>query len=244
MIRRTVIALLFAASVTHGQDWRTLGALWSEPSSTAYTPTALANLRAWWTFASGDGSSVPDMRGTNTLAQSNAAKRATVSGGYASFLGGTNSFYAEPSTSLNLTNEATICFWARFSTSRTEYFIQHSVDRYAFLTYAADSGKMSAYVATLTLKTPAAVNSGNWVHLATTYTNGTTSTGYRVYTNGNLAASATSGAAIVSDLTYRTGIGAAYDGTLGIIGDMDDIRIYDRRLSDAEITAIYNEGRQ
>lgn len=62
MIRRTVIALLFAASVTHGQDWHTLGALWTEPVGT-WTPANL-NPDVW--FDSSISSSLT-LTATNTV---------------------------------------------------------------------------------------------------------------------------------------------------------------------------------
>jgi len=79
------------------------------------------------------------------------------------------------------------------------------------------------------------VQPGNWAHFVGTYDGGTT---IRAYINGSLVGTKTlSGPLLTPGGTGRIGHLNSFFG-----GMMDEISLYDRALSDAEVASIYNAG--
>jgi hypothetical protein len=77
---------------------------------------------------------------------------------------------------------------------------------------------------------------GTWHQLAITFGEGVV----RLYWDGALVGSAAGGAAVAAD-SGSTYLGTSPVRTLGFNGDLDELRVYDRALSDAEILASYLE---
>jgi hypothetical protein len=75
-----------------------------------------------------------------------------------------------------------------------------------------------------------------WIHVAGTYDGST----MRIYYNGMLENS-TPGPASIASNSLGLGVGAQSDGTRWFKGAMDEVRIYNRALSDAEIAALAAE---
>jgi hypothetical protein len=85
----------------------------------------------------------------------------------------------------------------------------------------------------------APLGAGAWHHLAGTYDGANV----RLYIDGAQAGSAALAGALRTDSTTPIRIGAGSDGTVGqaepFDGRIDDVRIYDRALTPAEITTLY-----
>ncbi|MBT4691813.1 MAG: hypothetical protein HOB73_00530, partial [Planctomycetaceae bacterium] len=85
---------------------------------------------------------------------------------------------------------------------------------------------------------------GNWSHLVFTYDGGNTSSALRIYQHGVRADTDDFGLgrSFVSfnDLNVRSEIGSQNKGADSFHGILDDIRIYNRALSEAEVKALYD----
>ena len=87
------------------------------------------------------------------------------------------------------------------------------------------------------------INTGSWVHLAFSREQDTGNLGYfRAYINGSRDSDP-----YWRNVKYSTGallyMGKAItDANYYLNGDLDDLRIYDRTLSDAEVKALYDLG--
>ena len=87
------------------------------------------------------------------------------------------------------------------------------------------------------------VNNGLWMHLAASrtqaYSGGSKVGNFNMYLNGSLDSSTQKDNTRFSDGAILH-IGKTHDGSIYYNGIIDDIRIYDRKLSDLEVQALYN----
>lgn len=86
-----------------------------------------------------------------------------------------------------------------------------------------------------------AINIGDWVHVAGVRDSGT----WTLYLNGERDATMSNNPTTVDSAEFQMGATLNDDGTVGSAyysGDMDDVRIYDRALSKAEIHDVYRYG--
>ena len=99
----------------------------------------------------------------------------------------------------------------------------------------------------MSLRTNNAITNGDWLYIFTTSDIG--SDVYRIYVNGVLVPSSISGAVTITDMTATAAplfIGARHsNGVSGppwepTNGKLDDIRIYNKALSNSEISFLYN----
>jgi hypothetical protein len=83
---------------------------------------------------------------------------------------------------------------------------------------------------------------GQWAHLAVTHAWGTTNSAF--YVNGNVQSASTNTTLPYTGGTQSGSIGALLynSDTNPLLGKIDDVRVYNRALSAAEITALYNGG--
>lgn len=81
--------------------------------------------------------------------------------------------------------------------------------------------------------------SNEWYHLVTTYTSSSNS--WKIYIDGSLNNQTIFGVGLF-DKTNNWQIGYAYGGT-GFNGSIDEVRIYNRALSEDEVTRLYQMGR-
>jgi Concanavalin A-like lectin/glucanases superfamily/Immunoglobulin domain len=204
--------------------------------------SAPSGLISWWT---GNGTDF-DSAGTNNGSLQNGATYAPGEVGYAFSLNGVNQYISTPNNPVwgFGTNAFSIDLWANYSA------VSGSP---AFL--AADEGGGSTHKwifwlngSTLQLHVGVVTNAyyigsanfspnvGQWYHIALTR-NGNT---FLFYTNGNLASSNTATVVIPTPNAPLT-IGQA-EGGFDFSGLLDDVRIYNRTLSPAEVQAIYQSG--
>jgi len=90
-----------------------------------------------------------------------------------------------------------------------------------------------------------AYTQNDWLHVVGTYDGGEASSGINVYLDGVNETSTQSGAGSytgMSNTPANLEIGNRGNGNFGLIGDMDNVRVYDRELTTDEVTELYNEG--
>lgn len=75
---------------------------------------------------------------------------------------------------------------------------------------------------------------GSWTHIAVTYDNGT----IKMFLNGELNKTMTTTVVPALNSSQHLGIGAASNGAETILGNLNDVRIYDNALSEKEIKEI------
>ena len=156
--------------------------------------------------------------------------------------------------------EFTVSLWCKFDTlnnfdsiiymgaknSNTEYFQLRLRDvsglKYQISSRAGNSGNATVEATT----TPA---TGSWVHLAYTRSGTGNSTTAKIYVNGTLEGTGTSGefsallgASSSDTITDISAFRSAAYSQYGIDGKIDEVAIWDSALSATEITKVYNSG--
>ena len=168
-------------------------------------------------------------------------------GTYALDLNGTSQYATVPdNASLDITNQITIAAWIKPSVNGTQYLVKKGnrsvtpASGYE-LSLATSSGSTGAFFFRINDSSTCRVDStilysnyfGTWVHVAATYDHAN----LHIYVNGvqvdDAATSCTVN--IVTDTSKVLAIGAQSDGGSKFTGSMDDVRVYNRALSAAEI---------
>ena len=197
-----------------------------------------AGLVAAYNFDEGTGTIAQDASGnghTGTLSGAtwSAAGR---NGGAASFDGVNDLITVADSALLDLTTGMTVEAWVRPSVAgnwRTVVMKERSGGLLYTLYSSNTAGRPSAWIRrTVDTETtgPTALAVDNWAHLAMTYDG----TNLRLYVNGTQASvRAAAGSIATSTLPLRIGGNAIWGEYFG--GLIDDVRIYSRALSAAEI---------
>lgn len=143
-------------------------------------------------------------------------------------------------TAINSTAKLTISAWVKTSSSSdfhsiivsrngTGNIIGLSIPNQFYAQLANNSGNWYYTVS------PSSYNNGSWHHIVMTYNGSVLS----LYIDGNLIASNTFNINLIVSQSFYIG----YDTAFGryMVGDIDDIRIYNRALTQSEVTLLYNE---
>ena len=166
-----------------------------------------------------------------------------------SFDGVNDSVTIPDAAALDLTTGMTMAAWVNMGARDgwETIILKENVDTYSYALYAQDggtvqggspepSGNVSLAGRTETLLGNAAIASGAWVHLATTY-DGTTQ---RVFVNGvEVSNAAVTGTIDVGAGALRIGGNDVWAGEY-FQGLIDEVRIFNRALTAAEIAAVRN----
>ena len=214
----------------------------SNTATVSLTVGALAGPVGQWLADEGSGSVLVDSsgQGNDGALQGNptwvAGQQAL-----AIRLDGTGDYAVVPDdASLDISGPITIAAWVRPETTGTQYLVkkatQGGTDGYELS--LASSGKVffrlnqktSANTYRIDSTTSYPADGTTWMHVAATY-DGTT---MRLYINGVQDGSVAGPASIVTN-ALGLGIGAQPDGVSQLQGALDDIRLYGRALSAAEI---------
>jgi hypothetical protein len=199
-----------------------------------------------YAFDEGTGTTALDSSGTgNGGTLSNAAwTTAGVFGSALSFNGSNAWVSIADSASLDLTTSMTLEAWVRPSSITSDWrtiILKERPSGLAYALYAADgasrppAGYVSVNGTDAAAVAPTTLPLNTWTHVAMTY-NGAT---LRLYVNGQLVGSrATTGSAPVSASPLRIGGNAVWGEWFS--GSIDEVRIYNRALSQAEIQADMN----
>jgi hypothetical protein len=210
-------------------------------TSSASVAVTVANgipgLVAAYNFDEGAGSVLSDISGNGN---DGTIRRATYVGGRtgsALSFDGTSYVTILDNPSLDLTSGMTLEAWVRPTLTgniRPVIYKERSVGAsYALFSANSNSGRPAGSIRTSldrTVTAPSAIPSSTWTHLALTY-DGTT---VRLFVNGvQVSSTAASGPIAVGSGVLR--IGAAPNSSDYFRGLIDDVRIYDRALSPAQI---------
>jgi len=218
--------------------------------ASATTSSAAAGLVAAYSFSEGIGTTLADSSGNNNHgAISGATWTSAGRFGNALVFNGTSSRVTIPSSpSLQLTNGVTLEAWVFPTTTPTGWrsIVTKTIDGY-YLMASSDNpgptlGGLWTSGGTSYLPSSTALTPNVWTHLAATFDGST----MRVYVNGTQVASRAQNAS----LTPTTGtlqIGADSYPDEFFEGRIDEVRIYNRALSPAEIqtdvlTSVGGEG--
>jgi glucose/arabinose dehydrogenase/chitodextrinase len=214
--------------------------------ATATTPSAppVSGLMAAYAFNEASGATVSDASGNGNTGTINGATRTTQGryGSALSFDGLSNLVVINASSTLNVTSAMTLEAWVFPTVAQSGWrtILQREVDAY-FLNaghtggsgWPAGGGTLGGNV---TFVGATAANPLNtWTHVALTYDGSL----LRLYVNGNLVASQpASGTIQTNSSPLRIGGNVPYGEFFG--GLIDEVRIYNRALSQAEIQTDMN----
>jgi hypothetical protein len=199
-------------------------------------------LVAAYSFDEGGGSNAADASGNGNAGALNGAAWTTVgkNGGALSFDGVNDSVTVADSGSLDLTEGMTLEAWVRpteLSGSWRTVLLKEQPGGLAYGLYAHTSSQgPSVHISTggsePRARSASAIAGDAWTHLAGTYDGAT----LRLYVNGALAESQAAGGAI-STSTGALWIGGNSVWSEWFQGLIDDVRVYNRALTGAEIQA-------
>ncbi len=82
---------------------------------------------------------------------------------------------------------------------------------------------------------------GQWHYVVATWDGTTSANGTKLYLNGVLVDSQTSTGTTLAD-TFNLYLGGAVNSTFFYTGQLDDVRVYNRSLTNSEISYLYNNG--
>jgi chitodextrinase len=214
-------------------------------ATTGATPPTPSGLVGAWGFGEGAGATTADGSGNGNTATITGASW-TAQGRYGnalSFNGSGNVVRVPSSTSLNLTTGMTLSAWIRPTASQSGWrtVLQRQAEAY-FLTASSDSPGRPAGGATIGgnvpyLIGPTANPVNAWTHLAATYDGST----LRLYVNGAPAGSRAATGAIQTT-TNPLWIGGNTPYGEYFQGLIDEVRVYNRALSQTEIQTDMNAG--
>ena len=217
-------------------------------TATAYTATyALTppnpGLVAAYSFDAGSGSTLADVSGTGNNGTISGATWSTQgrNGGALSFDGVNDLVTVADSPSLDLTTGMTLEAWARPSvvTNWRTLLLKEQPSQLIYGLYANNNGnRPSAHVyigGDRELRGTARLNVNVWTHLAATYDGAN----LRIFVDGNQAATlAVSGSILTSSNPLRIGGNTIWSEWFG--GLIDDVRIYNRALTQPQIQSDMN----
>jgi prepilin-type N-terminal cleavage/methylation domain-containing protein len=199
-------------------------------------------LIGYWNFDEGSGTSVSDSSGNaNTGTLINAPAWVTGKIGNALSFNGSNTYVSLGA--LSNPNAVTFFAWVNptvgYSSSHNTIIAEIGTQ---YLSLNSNKGFLSGRIDTIQRSTGGntLIAGGGWHLVVGTWSSATGA--FNVYLDGNLDGSATfSGSALGTGVS--TFIGQSTSGGLFFNGIIDDVRVYNRALSAAEIQAIYNATR-
>ncbi|OHA29641.1 MAG: hypothetical protein A3B08_03430 [Candidatus Taylorbacteria bacterium RIFCSPLOWO2_01_FULL_43_44] len=225
-------------------------------AATAVSLRAASNLGlvGYWTFDEGTGLRANDFSGKNNYGTlSGTTKPTWVSGkhGKALSFDGTSGYVdAGNQSSVNLTTAITASVWIKYNvdpkTLRYNGIIskQVSTNAYQLQTYSTD-GRIEFVIGTGVTAAASISNTvlkqGAWYHIVGTFDG----SNVRMYVNGIADGTPAPYVGTIPISSNNLVIGKNYDGTNKFFnGLIDDVRIYSRALSAAEIYNLYKSGSQ
>ncbi len=164
-----------------------------------------------------------------------------------SFNGSSQYGYAPDHLSLDIENQITLAAWIKPTVNGTQYLVKKGIRNTASgyeLSLATATTSTGAFffrindntTCRVDLTIPYANYFGSWVHVAATYDH----INLHIYVNGVQVDDALTPCAVnIISNSNVLAIGAQSDGTSNFTGSMDDVRVYNRALSAAEIEALF-----
>jgi hypothetical protein len=207
----------------------------NNPAVVDYT----SGMKALWDFSEGHGSTTADSSGNgNTGTLSNVSWVKNSCSGCGSFNGRSSYISVAESASLEVGQQMTVSMWVNpNATSATDpRIISKRYDWDVKLNGANHYPQFGANGKYVALNYPLALS--RWQHVVFTFSGGLV----KGYVNGQpMSASANTFVAGDTLPTYAYGhyLGTDSDATAFYSGLMDDVRIYNRALADADVAALY-----
>ncbi len=214
------------------------------PKTTIKTPPK-SGLVGYWNFNDGAGAKAGDISGNgNTATLVGSPSWITGKLGKAlNFNGSTNYATAGSSSSLNLSDTITISVWVKSPDWHPTASWRAIVDKSSYGIYVWPSSNILRFQLVLATTGIVTVDSGvlntnQWYHVVGTYDKNAGANNFKIYVNGVLHDSSTQSNSIVAGNALNIGL---YSGSY-FNGIMDDLRIYNRALSVAEIQQLYKQN--
>ncbi|HUX35695.1 MAG TPA: LamG domain-containing protein, partial [Candidatus Paceibacterota bacterium] len=207
-------------------------------------------LVGYWKFDEGQGTSTQDSSGNGNTGTLSASPPGWVSGkvGDALSFNGTNYVSVPDSASDDPISAWTLSALVKRSSTGIQHDIIEKYDWTAgngnFAMRILSSDKLIAYLINGTVSascgnTVTSIGSGNWYHVAATYDSSIST--LKCYVNGSVEATNAAVSIVPLNSTVTLKIGCqGNDCSNKFNGLIDDVRIYNRALSAAEIMALYN----
>lgn len=221
------------------------GSTVSTPVEIAVTAPADQPL-AHWNFDEGVGTTATDVGGGLTATLEGGATWAAGRSGYAVKLNGSTAYVGVPGLDVASAG-LTLAAWVNpFSAGEYQRIISKATDaadhaHYWMLSETPVEGRRrlrfrlkTGSTTTTLIAASGDLPVGTWYHAAATYDGAT----MRVYLNGVEVGRTSKSGTIATDAIVPVNIGRNPDGSYPLNGLVDDVRIYDRALSAAEITAV------
>jgi hypothetical protein len=208
--------------------------------------TAVPNLAGWWKLDDGGGTVAND---SSHAFKGNAGKLVGKPKWAKGRNGGALQFNGNQYVSLgNILQgsypEISIACWVRHGQSQWQNIVERSVwdksDGIGLLMDYNGTSVTFGHYGIVGASSKVNVQDNQWHHVAGTMRQSGSDYVYSIYVDGKLDNTATNSMGLTAT-EHGWAIGARYDGTWGYHGLIEDVRIYDRALSDSEIQAIYTE---
>ncbi len=199
-----------------------------------------AGLSAYWPLNDGQGATAADMSGNGNTGRLYGGQWVTTPD-FALSLNGVNQFVLVPeSTSLELGNSLTVSFWMNPQgvLSSDPRIVQKVWTWDVKLNGAARYPQFSGAGKYAMLNYSAVV--GKWQHVVFTYSNGTV----KGYVNGvptPMAANTFTGTEVLPVYPYGFYIGTDSSELYYANAQLNEVRLYNRALSDTEVAALYSQ---
>lgn len=213
------------------------------------------NLVGWWPLDDGQAN---DFSGNHKPGTLNAAPTFTAGmtpgpacpPGALTFNGSTQYVNIPTNAALQITGAQTVAFWGKYTSAGDLTFVGRGVGGGAGGVYGIEAftGKMffstssTGSLWSKQVSTTGTYNDGNWHHFAAVYVPSTSMT---IYADGQSAVSSASSipSALFSNTT-DINIGVFFNPTTvnWLAGSIDDVRVYNRALSGAEVFALYSSA--
>ena len=201
---------------------------------------------AHWHFDEGNGTTAHDVDGQNngTLGDGDTNKTPawSIEGGGSLSFDGTNDLVKVPdSDALDLVGDTlTLSCWVKRSSATSGNLIKKADASNGYRLWITATGALQFEVliggTTKTVTSATTIPQNTWKHVAARYDG----SALRVFIGGTIEAATTAATGSLAATTEALWLGY-YDGTSHHLnGYLDDVSIYDRALSDAEITSLSN----
>ena len=214
--------------------------------STVEYPAVSNGLVSWWRFDETSGTTASPSTGSHNGTLNSPASFGTGKFGNAVVLtGATGSRATFPAAAGNLGKSFSVSLWVKWGNSganpswtRILENRQTNNTSKGFLIYASSSTKLHLKSGTLNSDRGVIADwkNGNWVHLVTAIDNGMVST----YADGSFIG--TDDINPVANSTSNLTLGSEVGGGSRWNGAVDELRLYDRTLTQSDVTTIYGGG--